>query len=76
MTLKIWNIEVKVDFDTPEREAIMLKAVRASAKHLLTTAQLIADKRKPDIAVHSDDMFVGREEVSLFEEGELDDSGC
>ena len=76
MTLKVWTIEVRVDFEAKEREEIMLKAVRDSAKHLLTTAQLISDKRKPDIAVHSDDMFFGRDIVSMFEAGELDGSGC
>lgn len=76
MTLKTWSIEVKVDFDTPEREGIMLKAVRAAAKQLLTTALLIADKRKPDIAVQSDDMFMGREQVELLEEDDFNDGGC
>lgn len=70
MTLKVWTIEIRVDFDTPERQEIMLKDVMLHAKALLTTAQLIADKRKPDIAVHSDDMFAGREEISIFEPGE------
>lgn len=73
MTLKCWTIDVRVDFDTKEREEIMLKAVRQAAKHLLTTAQLIADKRKPDIAVHSDDMFIGREEIQLLEGDELEE---
>jgi hypothetical protein len=72
MTLKCWTVDVRVDFDDKAKEEIMLKAVRQAAKHLLTTAQLIADKRKPDIAVHSDDMFLGREEIELLEGDELE----
>lgn len=73
MALKCWTIDLKVDFDDKAKEEIMLKAARQAAKHLLTTAQLIADKRKPDIAIHSDDMFEGREKIELFEDGELTD---
>ena len=75
MALKNWLIDLRVDFDGKEKEEIMLKAVRQAAKQLLTTAELIADKRKPDIAVHADDMFAGREEISMFEVGELEEYG-
>jgi hypothetical protein len=66
MALKNWTIDLRVDFDSPEKNEIMIKAVRACAHELYTTAQLIADKRKPDIAIHSDDMFEGRGDIELF----------
>lgn len=68
MALKVWTIEIRVDFDSKEKESIMLQDVLLHAKALISTANLLADKRKPDIAVHSDDMFVGREEVMMVEE--------
>lgn len=76
MTLKVWTIEVRVDFDEKSKEALMLRDVMHKAKELITTAQLLADKRKPDIAVHSDDMFLGREQVELFDGEELSENGC
>lgn len=72
MALKNWLIDLRVDFDGDHKAEIMLKAVRQAAKELLTTAELIADKRKPDIAIHSEDMFEGREQIALFEVGELE----
>lgn len=66
MTLKNWIIDLRVDFDTTEQEELMLTAVRTSAKELLTTARLLADKRKPDIAIHNDDMYEGRDQIDLF----------
>ena len=66
MTQKNWIIDLRVDFDTKEQEDLMLTAVRTSAKELLTTARLIADKRKPDIAIHHNDMFEGRDQIEMF----------
>jgi hypothetical protein len=72
MALKTWIIEVRADFDGKSKEALATKLVRSHAKALITSMQLIADKRKPDIAIQSDDMFEGRETIELFEDGELD----
>ena len=66
MTQKNWIIDLRVDFDTKEQEDLMLSAIRTSAKELLTTARLLADKRKPDIAIHNDDMYEGRDQIDLF----------
>lgn len=72
MTLMVWKIELRVDFDGDAKTAIMEKAVRSAAKGLITTANLIADGRKPDIAIETSDMFVGAKEISMFEDGELE----
>jgi hypothetical protein len=66
MTLKNWIVDLRVDFETKEQEELMLTAVRTCAKELLTTARLLADKRKPDIAIHNDDMYEGRDQIDLF----------
>jgi len=70
MSLMTWSIEVRVDFNDKSKTAIMEKAVRSAAKELLTVARLLADGREPDIAISTTDMFVGREEIALFEIGE------
>ena len=66
MTQKNWIIDLRCDFNTKEQEELMLTAVRSVAKELLTTARLLADQRKPDIGIHNDDMFEGRDQIDLF----------
>ena len=75
MTLKNWIIDLRVDFETKEQEDLMLNEVRVAAKTLLTTARLLADKRKPDIAIHNDDMYEGRDQVDLFTPEEKEEYG-
>lgn len=72
MPLMTWTVELRVDFDEKSKEKIMEKGVRSMAKELLSMAMLLADGRKPDIAISTSDMFVGREEVEMFVEGEDD----
>ena len=68
--MKTFTIELRVDFEekSEEKDAIMLEAAKAAAKHLYTTALLISGKRKPDIGMHTSDMFAGSEEISLAED--------
>jgi hypothetical protein len=75
MTLKNWIIDLHCDFETKEQEEIMLNEVRAAAKMLLTQARLLADKRKPDIAIHNDDMYEGRDQIDLFTQEEKEEYG-
>lgn len=75
MALKNWLIDLRVDFDTKEQEDLMLTAVRTAAKELLTTARLLADKRKPDISIQNDDMFEGRDQVEMFTPEEKEEYG-
>ena len=69
--MKTIRIEMKVDFDTDgkeEREKLLLDAAKVAAKHLLTTALLIQGKRKPQIALMTDDLFTGQEEIELADD--------
>jgi hypothetical protein len=75
MALKNWIIDLRCDFESKEQEEIMLNEVRVAAKTLLTTARLLADKRKPDIAIHNDDMYEGRDAVDLFTPEEKEEYG-
>lgn len=68
MTLKTFTIELRVDFDDKEKEQLILQSARMAAKHLFTTASLVADKRKPQIALSTSDMFEGAEQISLAED--------
>lgn len=72
MALMTWTIELRVDFNDASKNKLMEHAIRAMAKEVLATAQLLADNRKPEIAISTSDMFVGSEEIALFEPGELE----
>lgn len=65
MSLRTYTIELRVDFDSKDKEEIMLASARQSAKQLFTTASLIADNRKPDIALTCGDLFLGAQEIDL-----------
>ena len=75
MTQRNWIIDLRADFATKEQEEIMLIEVRTKAKELLATARLLADKRKPDIAIHNDDMYEGRDQIDLFTPEEKNEYG-
>lgn len=75
MSLKNWIIDLRVDFETKEQEELMLTLVRTAAKQLLGDARLLADKRKPDIAIHNDDMYEGRDQIDMFTPEEKEEYG-
>lgn len=65
---KKFRIELAVDYDDDDKLEILRNTVKIAAKQMLTTAMLISDKRKPQIAVESDDMFEGTETISLIDD--------
>lgn len=73
MSLMTWTIEIRADFNEKSKEAIMLSDIRSHCKAMYATAQLLADGRKPDIALSTSDMFEGSETISMFVDGEIDD---
>jgi len=75
MTLRNWIIDLRVDFESDRQAELMLTAIRATAKELLVTARLLADKRPPDIAIQADDLYIGRSDVELFTPEEKDEYG-
>jgi hypothetical protein len=68
MSMRTYMIELRVDFEDKEKEEIMLTACKAAAKHVFTTAVLIADKRKPQIALQSGDHFAPAEDIMLADD--------
>lgn len=61
------TIELRVDYDTKEKEDIIMIAAKRAANHLWTQALLIKDKRQPQIALMSGDMFTATEEIAMSE---------
>jgi hypothetical protein len=69
ITMKAFTIELRVHHQDPEKDTIIRDAMRVAAKHVYTTALLIADSnRKPQIALSSSDFFEAAEEISLADD--------
>jgi hypothetical protein len=63
-----FTIELRVPFDDKERLDITQKAMTVAAKHVFTTATLIADDRKPQISLYGGDYFTPTEEIMLADD--------
>jgi len=68
MANKKWRIELITDHDDPEKDKIVKEFLCNGARHLLTSAMLIADRRPPQIMVEGEDIFEGTEQISLLED--------
>lgn len=73
MSLMTWTIEVRADFDDPSKNKLLLDDIKQHVKEINATALLLADKRQPQVAFSTSDMFVGSEKIDLFVEGEYDE---
>lgn len=65
MGQKTYTIELKVNFTEEGKHDVMKDAARDAARTLLTTAMMLADKGKPQVALHSSDFFYGNEALTL-----------
>jgi hypothetical protein len=70
MSLEQLTIVIRFDFDDPDgaKLKIMQDTARMQAKALLTTALLLADKRKPQIMLQGGNLFEGEEIISLADD--------
>lgn len=66
--MKTWTIELRADFDTPEKDKIIEDAMKMAAKHVFTTALLIKDKRDPQVVLSGGDFFTPTEEIMLADD--------
>lgn len=67
------KINLRVDFDTANKrvkEPIILQKAKELAAELLTIAELIADKRKPQISLEAGDFFATTEEIKIVDQSQ------
>lgn len=65
---KKYRIELSIEFRDQDRHNDLRPIILQAARDLLGTAQLIADYRPPQIAVQSDDLFYGTDDINLMED--------
>lgn len=63
--MHVVTIELRVDDTEKDRVEIVNKAARQAAKHLFTTASLIAGRRAPQIMLTVGDNFTDAQEIML-----------
>jgi hypothetical protein len=64
--MKTYTIELRADFQDDEKHAVLLQAVRQSAREMLSTALLLKDKREPQISLQSGDMFERNSDLEII----------
>ena len=70
MARKTYSLDLKIDFEDQTRHAMMEKLLRRLAKQVLTQATLLADGRQPQVALRSEDFFMGNDEIQVVREDE------
>jgi hypothetical protein len=67
MAVRTYTIEIRTDHETSSKDEMVKEMVRIAAKGLLTSAMLLQDRRAPQIAVESGDMFEQSKEIMLVD---------
>ena len=66
--MRTFKIELRVDYDDPEKDEIMREACRAACREMLATAHLISERdRQPRIALSSKDFFEADNDIDIME---------
>lgn len=75
MGYKTWHIEFRTDFNDKKKDKIMEKVLRELAHAAFANATLLSDNRKPQVALSTNDAFIGAQDLLLFDENTgIDDS--
>ena len=67
MARKTYRIELKIDFADDDLHEHMLAVAKQYARDFISSAMLLSDRGKPEIALITDDSFIGREDIELLE---------
>ena len=71
MARKTYRIELKIDFDDDARHVALLEVAKEMARNFVSSAMLLADNRKPQIALITDDAFIGQDEINIIPTDEV-----
>lgn len=72
--MRTYTVELRADFVDEDKHDILLAAVREAARTMLATALLLKDKREPQIALQTGDMFQTNKDLDVME-GTDDNAG-
>lgn len=64
--MRTYSIELKADFQDDEKHEILLQAAREKARELLAIALMLKDKREPQIAFQTGDMFERNKDLEIL----------
>lgn len=66
--MRTFTIELRADYLDDDKFRVLEMAMKAAAKHVYTTALLLQDKRKPEVALYGSDFFASRQEIELADD--------
>ena len=70
--MRTYSIALRADFVDPEKYELMMEAVRRAAREILATAVMLQDKRPPQVALQSGDMFEREKDLQLITPADLE----
>jgi len=68
MANRTWAIEIITDHHDPKKDELMKELLLAGAKHMLTQAMLLQDRRAPQCKLETGDHFSSTEEILLADD--------
>jgi len=68
--MRTYQIELRASFEDEEKYETLLEIVRQAAREMLATAMILKDKRDPQIALNTGDMFETNKDLSIVSPGE------
>ena len=66
--MKTYTLELKVDYLDEQKYKIIEQQLEKAAREVIAVAMLLQEKRKPQVALHSEDFFKGNEELEIAPE--------
>lgn len=71
--MRTYTIELRADFIDESKHEILLGMAREKARELMTCAVLLKDKREPQVAFQTGDLFEGNKELELISDEEREE---
>lgn len=66
MAVKKFTVELQCEFSDEEKYMVIRNALREAARTVFTTALMMQERRKPAIAMHSNDFFEGPQQFDVL----------
>ena len=70
--MRTYTIELKADFQDEDKHDVLLQVAREKARELLSMALLLKDKREPQIAFQTGDMFERNKDLEIITADDLE----
>ena len=64
--MRTYTIELKIDFDDETKFTVVADHLKEQCRQTLAVCMMLAEKRPPQLAFHSQDFFHGNEDLEFI----------